>query len=215
MSGPCPAHLHGFFRSSASWRVRIALTLKGVPFEQTSYKLRAGEQRSKLFLKLNPQGLVPALEIDGLVLTQSLAICEYLDETRSQTPLLGENPVMRARIRAFAMAIACDIHPVQNLKILQKIQSMGHDEEVSNEWARSVNHEGLAACSALLDGSNEMFCFGSLPTLADICLIPQMANAKRFGVEMIWPRLNEIEARCLSLSAFFETAPDRQPDFVI
>ena len=207
-------HLHGFFRSSASWRVRIALALKGIGYDQTAYKLRAGEQRSPGFLKLNPQGLVPALEIDGVVLTQSLAIIEYLEETVPEPNLLGKSALERARIRAFAMAIACETHPLQNLKVLNSITELTGSEAASQDWARQVNHEGLAACAALLPQGNSPFCFGDAPTLADICLIPQMANARRFGVAIEWDRLAVIEANCLAHPAFAETAPAKQPDFV-
>ncbi len=208
------AHLHGFFRSSASWRVRIALALKGIEFGQTTYQLRAGEQRSPGFLKLNPQGLVPALEIDGVVLTQSLAIIEYLDETIPEPALLGNSALERARIRAFAMAIACETHPLQNLKVLRSIKHLTGSEEASQHWAREVNREGLAACAALLPAGSSPFCFGDTPTLADICLIPQMANARRYGAAIEWERLAQIEANCLALPAFAETAPAMQPDFV-
>lgn len=208
------AHLHGFFRSSASWRVRIALALKGVEYGQTAYKLRAGEQRSPEFLKLNPQGLVPALEIDGAILTQSLAIIEYLDERISQPPLLGKSARERARIRAFALAIACETHPLQNLKVLDSIRKLTGSEEASQDWARKVNREGLEACAALLPEGNSPFCFGDHPSLADICVIPQMANARRFGVPIEWGRLVQIEANCLAHPAFAETAPAKQPEFV-
>jgi maleylpyruvate isomerase len=203
--------LHGFFRSSASWRVRIALALKGLDYEQTSYSLRRGDQRSEAFLKLNPQGLVPALEIDGVLLTQSLAICEYLDATRPEPPLLPSDPFERARVQAFALAVACEIHPVQNLKMLLKLQSLGQDPD---KWAREVNHEGLASCAALLPKGDGAYCFGDAPTLADICLVPQMYNARRFGVNIVWENLARVEAACLALPAFRDTAPETQPDFV-
>jgi maleylpyruvate isomerase len=212
MTGPA-AKLHGFFRSSASWRVRIALALKGIEYTQQSYKLKAGEQRGEEFLRLNPQGLVPALEIDGLVLTQSLAICEYLDETMPQPSLLGNTPASRARIRAFALAVACEIHPLQNLKILNRIEQITGSAQQSADWALQVNRDGLATCAALLPQDSGAFCFGDQPTLADICLIPQMANARRFGVEIIWDNLAAIEANCLAHPAFAETVPGKQPDF--
>jgi maleylpyruvate isomerase len=207
-------HLHGFFRSSASWRVRIALALKGIDYSHSFYRLRAGEQRSAAYLALNPQGLVPALEIDGLVLTQSLAIIDYLDERHPEPPLGGASPAERARIRAFTLAIACEIHPVQNLKILQRIEALTGSESAAQDWARDVNHEGLIACAALLPAGGMPFCFGDRPTLADICLIPQMANARRFGAPIDSARLLEIERNCLALPAFADTAPARQPDFV-
>lgn len=210
MSG---AHLHGFFRSSASWRVRIALALKGIAFTQTSYQLRAGQQRSAEFLAINPQGLVPALEIDGAVLTQSLATIEYLDETHPEPPLLGETPLDRARIRAFALAIACEIHPLQNLKVLKRVQALTGSAEAAQAWAAETNRAGLADCAAMLPQHDGPFCFGERPTLADICLVPQMANARRYGVPIAWDRLARIEANCLALPAFADTMPEKQPDF--
>ncbi len=206
--------LHGFFRSSASWRVRIALSLKGIEYSQRSYALRAGEQRSPEYLKLNPQGLVPALEIDGIVLTQSLAIIEYLDETRPEPPLLGGTAVDRARIRAFALAIACDIHPIQNIGVLNEVDAISAESGQSARWAADTNRRGLEACAALLPDDGRLFCYGDAPSLADICLIPQMGNARRFGVDIVWDNLARIEAHCLSLPAFAESAPGRQPDFV-
>lgn len=204
--------LHGFFRSSASWRVRIALHLKGIGFAQKTYALREGRQREADFLAINPQGLVPALEIDGLVLTQSLAICEYLDETRPEPPLLPADPAGRARVRALAQAIACDVHPVQNLKVLQAVARLAADPGASDAWAQRVCAEGLGAFAALARPGMGQFCFGDSVTLADLMLVPQMANARRFKVDIAWPDLAAIEARCLALPAFRDTAPDRQPD---
>jgi maleylpyruvate isomerase len=208
--------LHGYYRSTAAWRVRIALGLKGLSAEPVAVHLRRGEQRSEAFLRLNPQGLVPALELDdGTVLTQSLAICEYLEEVHPDPPLLPRDAVERARVRAFALAIACDIHPVQNLKVLNRLRALGHGEEQVKAWARSVIAEGLAACQALLQGERAgPFCFGDRPGLADICLVPQMFNARRFGVDLApLPRLLAAEAACLTLPAFAAAAPERQPDF--
>lgn len=204
--------LHGYFRSTASWRVRIALNLKGLQFDQQSWHLRRGEQRSEHYLAINPQGLVPALEIDGQVLTQSLAICEYLDEKVPNPPLLGDTALERARVRAFAQAIACDIHPVQNLKVLGRLAALGLDETAVTGWARDVISEGLEASARLLPENAGMCCFGDRPTLADICLIPQLANARRFGVELRWPQLERIEKYCLTLPAFAHALPSLQPD---
>lgn len=203
--------LHGYFRSSATWRVRIALAIKGIAFQRKSYALLKGEQHSEAYLRMNPQGLVPALEIDGLVLTQSCAICEYLDETRPEPPLLGRTPAERARVRAFALAIACDIHPLQNLRVLQAIKADLGGER-SSRWASDVNREGLTACAAMIPDDGRLFCFGDRPTLADVFLIPQMGNARRYGVDIEWPQLARIEAHCLGMPAFAESAPDRQPD---
>jgi maleylpyruvate isomerase len=189
------AILHGFFRSSATYRVSIALRLKGVAFENVAYNLRDKEQLAPAFLALNPQGLVPAVEIDSAVLTQSLAICEYLDEVHPAPALLPADPLA-------AYVIACDIHPVQNLKILNRLRALGHDEDAVNQWARDTIEEGLAAFEALLPAHKGAFCFGDAPGLADICLIPQLVNARRFGVELSSERMLAIEAACLGLDAF-------------
>jgi len=205
--------LHGYFRSSAAWRVRIALHLKGLTVEHRYQHLRKGEQLSPEYLAVNPQGLLPSLILDdGAVLTQSLAICEYLDERYPDPALLPSDPVMRARVRAFAQVIACDIHPVQNLRVLKALQARGQTPDDTNGWARDVISGGLDALETLVAGQVETYAFGETPTLADICLVPQMANARRFGVELRWPRLAAIEAACLALPAFAETHPDLQPD---
>lgn len=204
--------LHGYFRSSASYRVRIALNFKGIPYSNTSYHLRKGEQSAPDYLALNPQGLVPTLEIDDVTLTQSLAICDYLEETRPSPALLPTDPRRRAQVRAFAQVIACDIHPLQNLKILNRLRQLGQDEAAISGWAAQTIDEGLAACDALIAGEGGPYCFGAEVSLADICLVPQLINARRFGVELRWPRLVSIERACLALDAFVRAAPERQPD---
>ena len=205
--------LHGYFRSSAAWRVRIALGLKGLAAEQVPHHLRHGEQRAPDYLALNPQGLVPALELpDGRALTQSLAIAEYLDEVHPAPPLLPGTALERARIRAFALAIACDIHPVQNLKVLDRVRALGGNDAATT-WAGDVIADGLSACEALIAGWPGPFCFGDAPTLADICLVPQLGNARRFRVELArFPRLLDAERAALELPAFADAAPERQPD---
>lgn len=204
--------LHGYFRSSASYRVRIALNLKGVAYRDAFHHLRHGAQREPAYLALNPQGLVPALEDGGAVLTQSLAICEYLDEIHPEPPLLPSDPVLRAKARAVAQIIACDVHPLQNLKVLQRLRAVGLDKDQVAAWARQVIEEGLEACSLLLADQPGPYCFGDSVTLADLCLIPQMANARRFSARIDWGRLPEIETACLGLDAFRRAAPEAQAD---
>src|ERR1700722_1343888 len=209
-----PMKLHGYFRSSAAYRVRIALNLKGLPAEHLAHHLRKGKQCAPSYLAINPQGLVPALENDaGAIITQSLAIIEWLDETHPQPPLLPRDPLQRARVRAFAMALACDTHPVQNLKVLARLRQLGLPEEAVTEWAAWANREGLSACETLIAQEGGPFCFGEKPTLADLCLVPQLANARRFGVDVAaYPRLLEAEAAAKNLAAFADAAPERQPD---
>jgi maleylpyruvate isomerase len=206
--------LHGYFRSSAAYRVRIALNLKGLPTDHLSHHLRKGEQCAPAYLAINPQGLVPTLEGDeDTVLTQSLAIIEWLDETHPNPPLLPKDPLRRAKVRAFALAIACDIHPVQNLKVLARLRQLGLPEEKVTEWAAWANREGLSACEALIKGEKGPFCFGAAPTVADLCLVPQLANARRFGVDVAaFPRLLEAEAVAKEMKAFTDAAPDKQAD---
>ena len=206
--------LHGYFRSSASYRVRIALNLKGLSTEHLPHHLRKGEQCAPAYLAINPQGLVPTLEADaGTVLTQSLAIIEWLDETHPTPPLLPKDPLRRAKVRAFAQALACDTHPVQNLKVLARLRQLGLSEEKVTEWAAWANREGLAACETLIAAEPGPFCFGATPTIADLCLVPQLANARRFGVDVsAWPRLLKAEAAARDTQAFADAAPDKQPD---
>ena len=206
--------LHGYFRSSASYRVRIALNLKGLRAEHLPHHLRKGEQCGPAYLALNPQGLVPALEDgSGTVLTQSLAIIEWLDETHPGPPLLPRDPLARAKVRAFAMALACDTHPVQNLKVLARLREMGLPEEQVTGWAAWANREGLTACETLIAHQSGPFCFGAAPTIADLCLVPQLTNARRFGVDVAaFPRLLQAEAAAKALAAFADAAPERQRD---
>lgn len=206
--------LHGYFRSSASYRVRIALNLKDLSAEHLSHHLRRGEQHAPGYLAINPQGLVPTLEGDGgAVLTQSLAIIEWLDETHPAPPLLPKEPLRRALVRAFAQVVACDIHPVQNLKVLARLRELGLAEDKVTEWAAWANREGLMACEKLIASEAGPFCFGDTPTIADLCLVPQLANARRFGVDVAaFPRLLKAESAAKALKAFAEAAPERQAD---
>ena len=205
--------LHGYFRSSASYRVRIALNLKGLSADHLPHHLRKGEQRDPAYLAINPQGLVPTLQDRDTVITQSLAIIEWLEETQPTPPLLPKDPLRRAHVRAFALALACDTHPVQNLKVLARLRQLGLPEEAVTGWAAWANSEGLAACEALIKKEPGPFCFGEAPTMADLCLVPQLANARRFGVDLsAYPRLLKAETAAKTNKAFADAAPDRQPD---
>jgi maleylpyruvate isomerase len=206
--------LHGYFRSSASYRVRIALNLKGLSADHLPHHLRKGEQRDPAYLAINPQGLVPTLQEDrGAIITQSLAIIEWLDEIHPDPPLLPKDPLRRAKVRAFALVLACDTHPVQNLKILARLRELGLSEETVTGWAAWANREGLKACETLIAGESGPFCFGDAPTIADLCLVPQLANARRFGVDLdAFPRLLMAEAAAKNNKAFADAAPERQPD---
>jgi maleylacetoacetate isomerase len=209
--------LYDYFRSSAAYRVRIALELKGVAPERAFVHLRHGAQHGADYRALNPQGLVPALVTDdGAVLTQSLAIIEWLDETHPEPPLLPRTPDERARVRALALAIACDIHPLNNLRVLKYLTGeMGQTDAARDAWYAHWCEVGLAALEAQLvrDASTGRFCHGDAPTLADICLVPQLANARRVDLDLTpFPTLLAIEAACLALPAFAAAAPARQPD---
>lgn len=205
--------LHGYFRSSASYRVRIALNLKGLSAEHLPHHLRKGEQRDPAYLAINPQGLVPTLQDQGVIITQSLAIIEWLEETHPEPPLLPKDALRRAHVRAFAQVLACDTHPVQNLKVLTRLRELGLAAEKVTDWAAWANREGLAACEALLANEAGPFCFGEAPGMADLCLVPQLANARRFGVDLSgFPRLLKAEAAAKNIKAFADAAPERQPD---
>jgi maleylpyruvate isomerase len=206
--------LYGYWRSTASWRVRLGLALKGVSFETVPVHLGNGGQLTPEYRSLNPQGYVPALQLDdGSLLTQSLAILEWLEETHPEPALLPADPIERAQVRAFAEIIACDIHPIQNLKILKKLRAMGQDQDGINAWAAWIIEQGLDACNALIAGQPGPYCFGDQVTLADVLLIPQLSNARRFGADLRWPRILEIEAACQRLPAFQAALPQAQVDF--
>jgi maleylacetoacetate isomerase len=208
--------LYGYFRSSATWRVRIALHWKGLAAETLTVDLAAGAQHRPDFLAVNPQARVPTLVDGPLVLTQSLAILEYLEETRPRPPLLPADAAGRARVRQLAQIVACDVHPLQNLGVLLQLErSFGASEEQRRAWARHWIEQGLDALERWIasDGGGERFCHGAAPTLADLCLVPQLFNARRFGAAPErWPALSRIEAACLQLDAFARTAPATQPD---
>jgi maleylacetoacetate isomerase len=209
--------LYDYFRSSAAYRVRIALNLKGLVPERAFVHLRRGVQRGDDYLALNPQGLVPSLVTDaGDVLTQSLAIIEWLDETHPQPPLLPPDAAGRARARALALAIACDIHPLNNLRVLNYLTgTLGATEAQKNGWYRYWCDVGLEALETQLarEAATGTFCHGGAPTIADICLVPQLANARRVDLDLApYPTLLRIEAACSALPAFAAAAPARQPD---
>lgn len=208
--------LYTYFRSSASWRVRIALALKGLSPTRQFINTERGQQNTAAFRGKNPLGVVPVLETDdGAVLTQSLAVIEWLEETHPTPHLLPAEPLARAHVRAFALAIACDIHPLNNLRVLRYLQhAMDQSEAARDAWYHHWIAEGLGALEALLrDAGPGPFCFGDAPGLADICLVPQMANARRYKCPLdAYPKLQRAEAAALALPAFRDTAPERQPD---
>lgn len=212
--------LHGYWRSTASYRVRIALALKGVGHEQVTHDLRTGAQRAPAFLALNPQGLVPALELDGeregeaAVLTQSPAILEWLDEVYPQTPLLPGDALGRATVRAMAGLICCDIHPLNNLRVLQALrQDFGASESQVSAWIARWIGMGFDALEVLIARHGGDFAFGDAATLADCCLIPQVYSAERFGIDLApWPAIARITARCAALEPFRRAHPAEQSD---
>jgi maleylacetoacetate isomerase/maleylpyruvate isomerase len=209
--------LYTFFRSSAAFRVRIALNLKGLDYEPAFVHLRKNEQRAPDYLALNPAGLVPLLLIDGLKLTQSLAIVEYLDETRPDPPLLPKTPAARAQVRALADAVACDIHPIDNLRVLRYLSRTlkAGDAEIA-AWFMHWVDLGLDAIEALLarSSSTGRFCHGEAPSLADICLVPQIFNAQRYDKDPLTrrPHIQRSFESCMALDAFERARPENQPD---
>ena len=204
--------LHGYWRSSATYRVRIALNWKGLDFESVPLDLRVGEHRDPAYLALNTQGLVPYL-VDGVAaLSQSLAIIEYLEETHPTPPLLPADPAARAKIRAAALAVACDIHPLNNPRVMNYLRDeMGQSQDAIDGWIRHWIAEGFAA---LESGAGQgPYLFGGAVTMADLCLVPQIYNARRFAVDLTpYPKLTSIEANLLALPAFECARPENQPD---
>lgn len=208
--------LYGYFRSSAAYRVRIALNLKGLDYDLVPLHLQKNEHLSADYARLNPQKLLPALQVGDEIITQSLAIVEYLDEIHPTPALLPKSPLLRAQIRAMALAIACDIHPVNNLRVLRYlVHDMGLSDDKKNQWYRHWVETGLGAVEQTLIDSPHTgaFCFGDAPSLADICLVPQVYNARRFNSDLSGcPNVVRIADHCATLDAFARAAPDKQPD---
>ena len=208
--------LYGYWRSSASYRVRIALALKGLAYEPVAINLAQGAQGGVGFRLLNPQGFVPYL-IDGEVgLNQSLAIIEYLDETYPEPPLLPADAVGRARVRGAALQIACDIHPLNNLRVLKYLKgAMAQPQEAVDTWYRHWVEAGFEALEEIAEGATGAYLFGDAPTLADLCLVPQMWNARRLQADIArFPKLVAIDTRLNALPAVAAARPERQPDAV-
>ncbi|WP_194726393.1 maleylacetoacetate isomerase [Noviherbaspirillum malthae] len=210
--------LYSYFRSSASFRVRIALNLKGLPYDYASVHLvrNGGEQLAPAYRAIHPDGLVPALEDEGQLLQQSLAIIEYLDETHPQPPLLPAAPADRAYVRSLALQVACDIHPLNNLRVLKYLTgTLGVSDEAKQQWYRHWVTAGFASMEARLagDGRSGKFCCGDQPTLADLCLVPQVWNAQRFDIALdAYPTIKRIHDHAMTMDAFALAAPGKQPD---
>lgn len=208
--------LYTFFRSSAAYRVRIALNLKHLDWEHRGVHLRRDEQRRPEYRALNPQGLVPTLVDGEHVLTQSLAICEYLEERHPEPPLLPRSPADRARVRALAYVVACEIHPLNNVRVLSYLtDTLGMDETQKLTWYRHWVAQGLDALENMLAGDTRTgrYCHGDTPTLADVCLVPQVANAVRFECDLTpYPTVRRINETSLELPEFDRARPERQPD---
>lgn len=207
------AVLYGYFRSTAAYRVRIALNLKGLSADHRFVHLRKGEQTQAAYRRINPAGLVPYWIDDDLDLAQSLAIIEYLDETHPQPPLLPPDAKGRAIAREIALVVAADIHPIGNLRVLNRLIDMGVDDATRAAWSKHWIETGFDAVEARLAHLPGPFALGEAPTLADICLVPQVFNARRFGVDLApYKRIVEIDAAAMSLDAFAAAEPGRQPD---
>jgi maleylacetoacetate isomerase len=209
--------LYTYWRSSAAYRVRIALDLKGVDYTREPINIAPGvlEHRGDAYRAVNPQMRIPSLLVDGAVLTQSMAILEWIEETFSSPPLLPKDPVQRAQCRSFAQTIASDIHPVQNMSVLAALRSEhGADDAGVRSWAQGVMRRGFEALETQAAARVERpFLFGEVPTLSEVCLVPQFYNARRFGVELdAYPRLVEIDAAARALPEFQRAAPESQPD---
>jgi maleylpyruvate isomerase len=206
--------LHAYWRSGTSYRTRIAMELKGLAYELAPVDLRAGVQHEARYRALNPQGLVPALEVDGGVLTQSMAILEWLEEVHPEPPLLPSDPFKRAEVRAMAGIVACDIHPLNNLRVLKSIKhDLGADEAATAAWTSRWITAGFEALEKLIERHGGAWAFGDSPTFADCCLIPQVYSARRYEVDIErFVRILAVDARAAAHPAFQAAHPDRQPD---
>ncbi len=209
--------LYNYWRSGTSYRVRIALALKEIEYEYIPINLRDAEQKNAAYLGLNPQGLVPSLELDnGTVITQSPAILDYLEEAFPNSPLLPSSPIDRAHVRAMAALIGCDVHPLNNLRILKYLKGeLKQDQQGVDQWIARWIHEGFNALERLLESAHNRdgFCFGAAPGLAECYLLPQVYSAQRFNVDLsAYPLITEIEQKCMTLAAFQKAYPDKQMD---
>ena len=206
--------LHGYWRSGAAYRVRIGLALKGVAYEQVHHDLRTGAQRADDYARLNPQRLVPTLEAGDLVLTQSVAILEWLDECHPQPPLLPGDPSGRAIVRSMAATIASDTHPLHNLRVLNALRKeFGADDAAVQRWIAHWLGDGLAAVDRLVERHGDGFAYGDRPTLADCCIVPALYAARRFAVDLTrFPALVDAGERAMALPEIAAAHPDRQPD---
>jgi maleylpyruvate isomerase len=208
--------LFGYFRSGTSHRVRIALNLKGLTYETVPVHLLKGEQRQDAYRALNPQGLVPTLEDGGARIGQSLAIIDYLEEVHPEPPLLPADPVGRARVRALALTVACDMHPLNNLRVLKHLgRTLGLDQTARDEWCRHWMAEGFAALEQRLAAEPDTgrFCHGDRPGMADVCLVPQVVSAERWKTDLgPYPTVRRIHEACMALEPFVRAMPANQPD---
>ncbi len=210
--------LYEYFRSSAAYRVRIALNLKNLPYESICVSLQKSEHDRNQFKKINPQGLVPVLDDDGMVLTQSFVIMDYLDSTYPEPALMPSNQRERAYVSSIALSIACDIHPLNNLRVLRYLDyNLGLDENQRDGWYQHWIAQGLGALEEMIssEARSGQFCLSDSPTVADVFLVPQMTNARRFNCDLSnYPLLTAIDGRCRELKAFIDAAPENQPDAI-